>query len=139
MVRKTVESRECQVKRCAVLIVVTVLMFVSIDTCRAQDASSPQQIPVKGMVTMVDVGADKCIPCKMMAPILKEVEDEYKGKAAIAFVDVWKFPEQANKFSIQVIPTQIFYDKSGMEALRYEGFMDKEKIVAVLENLGVKK
>ena len=98
-----------------------------------------QEIPVKNMVTMLDIGADKCIPCKMMAPILKELEEEYQGKAAIIFIDVWKRPEQAQKFRIRAIPTQIFYDKGGNEAQRHEGFMDKKAIVEVLERLGVKK
>jgi thioredoxin 1 len=96
------------------------------------------EVPVKGMVTMLDIGADKCIPCKMMAPIMKELEEEYQGKAAIIFIDVWKHPEQAPKFRIRAIPTQIFYDKDGKEVQRHEGFMEKKAIVAVLEKLGVK-
>jgi thioredoxin 1 len=96
------------------------------------------EVPVKGMVTMLDIGADKCIPCKMMAPIMKELEEEYQGKAAIIFIDVWKHPEQGPKFRIRAIPTQIFYDKDGKETQRHEGFMDKKAIVAVLEKLGVK-
>jgi thioredoxin 1 len=96
------------------------------------------EVPVKGTVTMLDIGADKCIPCKMMAPIMKELEEEYQGKAAIIFIDVWKHPEQAPKFRIRAIPTQIFYDKDGKEVQRHEGFMDKKAIVAVLEKLGVK-
>ena len=96
------------------------------------------EVPVKGMVTMLDIGADKCIPCKMMAPIMKELEEEYQGKAAIIFIDVWKHQEQGQKFRIRVIPTQIFYDKDGKEVQRHEGYMDKKAIVAVLEKLGVK-
>ena len=96
------------------------------------------EVPVKGMVTMVDIGADKCIPCKMMAPIMKELEEEYKGKAAIIFIDVSKNPEQAARFAIRAIPTQIFYDKDGKVVQRHEGFMDKKSIVAVLQELGVK-
>lgn len=96
------------------------------------------EVPVKGMVTMLDVGADRCIPCKMVAPILKELEVEYQGKAAIIFIDVWKRPEQAPKFRIRAIPTQIFYDKDGKEVQRHEGFMDRKAIVEVLERLGVK-
>lgn len=96
------------------------------------------EVPVKGMVTMVDVGADKCIPCKMMAPILDELKEEYKGKAAIVFIDVWKNQDQAPKFKIRAIPTQIFYDRDGNEVSRHVGFMDKKSIVAMLEQLGVK-
>ena len=115
-------------------------LCVSVSPVSALDGPvAVPEVPVKGMVTMLDIGADKCIPCKMMAPILKELEEEYQGKAAIIFIDVWKRPEQAQKFRIRAIPTQIFYDKGGNEAQRHEGFMDKKAIVEVLERLGVKK
>jgi thioredoxin 1 len=101
-------------------------------------AAAVPEVPVKGMVTMVDIGAVSCIPCKMMAPIMKELEEEYKGKAAIIFIDVSKNREQGTKFGIRAIPTQIFYDKDGKQVQRHEGFMDKKSIVAVLQKLGVK-
>ncbi len=102
----------------------------------AADSVIPQA-PVPGMVTMVDIGAKKCIPCKMMAPIMEELEKEYHGKAAIVFIDVWENPSAGGKFGIRVIPTQIFYDASGKETLRHEGFLDKDSIVAELKKLGV--
>jgi len=95
--------------------------------------------PAKGMVTMIDLGADKCIPCRMMAPILEEVRQEYKGKAAIIFVDVWKNPEVGRSFGIRAIPTQIFFGKDGKEVTRHQGFLPKEAIVAMLNKLGVEK
>lgn len=95
------------------------------------------KLPVKGMVTMIDLGANKCIPCKMMAPIIEEVREEYKGKAAIIFLDVWEDRTPVRIFKIRVIPTQIFFDKTGKEVYRHEGFMDKKTIVAILEKLGV--
>jgi thioredoxin 1 len=104
----------------------------------AEPAPSAPEAPVKGMVTMVDIGAKECIPCKMMAPIMEELEKEYKGRAAIIFIDVWKYREQARKFGIRSIPTQIFYDKEGKEVSRHEGFMEKKAIVAALESLGVR-
>ena len=104
----------------------------------ADAAAAVPEVPVKGMITMLDIGADSCIPCKMMAPIMKELEEEYKGKAAIIFIDVSKNREQGTKFGIRAIPTQIFYDKDGKEVQRHEGFMDKKSIVAVLQKLGVK-
>jgi thioredoxin 1 len=102
-------------------------------------AAVPSELPVKDMVTMIDIGARKCIPCKMMAPILEELEKEYKGKAAIVFIDVWQTPEEGKKYRIRSIPTQIFYDREGKENYRHEGFFDKESIVGKLEQLGVKK
>jgi len=97
----------------------------------------PSQIPVPGMVTMVDLGAKKCVPCKMMAPILEELEKEYKDRAAIVFIDVWVNPDDGKKFGIRIIPTQIFFDAEGKEMLRHEGFFDKESIAAELQKLGV--
>ncbi|MEN6437980.1 MAG: thioredoxin family protein [Syntrophobacter sp.] len=105
----------------------------------AADApSSVPDVPAKDMVTMVDIGAKECIPCKMMAPIMESLEKDYKGKAAIIFIDVWKNREQGKKFSIRSIPTQIFFDKSGKEVYRHEGFLDRNRIEAKLEELGVK-
>lgn len=108
-------------------------------SCSAGEPSAVPEVPVKGKVTMVDIGAKECIPCKMMAPIMEELEKEYhaSGKAAIIFIDVWKNKDQGRKFGIRAIPTQIFYDKDGTEVYRHEGFMEKQNIVAMLQKLGV--
>lgn len=95
------------------------------------------QIPVEGMVTMVDLGADRCVPCKMMAPIIAKVQKDYEGRAAIIFLDVWKDPGLGKKFGIRAIPTQIFYDHEGKEVYRHLGFMDEKSMVAMLQKLGV--
>ncbi len=95
-------------------------------------------IPVEGMVTMVDLGADRCVPCKMMAPIIAKVQKDYEGRAAIIFLDVWKDPGLGKKFGIRAIPTQIFYDREGKEVYRHLGFMDEKSIVAMLQKLGVR-
>jgi thioredoxin 1 len=90
-----------------------------------------------GRVTMIDLGASGCVPCKMMAPILEELKQEYDGRADIIFIDVWKDPSQARKYRIRAIPTQIFYDAEGNEVFRHTGFMDKKRIVDMLTRLGV--
>ena len=94
-------------------------------------------VPVKGMVTMLDLGADKCVPCKMMAPIIAKIEKTYQGKAAIVFIDVWKHKEQAGRFGIRAIPTQIFYDEKGDEIYRHVGFMGEQDIVNQLNKMGI--
>jgi thioredoxin 1 len=98
----------------------------------------PTEVPVKGMVTMVDLGAKKCIPCKMMAPILEKLEKEYAGRAAIVFLDVWENKAPVSRFGIQTIPTQIFFDKEGREVFRHVGFLSEEEIVRRLKDMGVK-
>lgn len=93
--------------------------------------------PADGRVTLLDLGADKCVPCKMMAPILEELKDAYDGRADIVFIDVWKNPDQAKKYGIRAIPTQIFFDEKGKEVQRHTGFMDKKTIMENLSKLGV--
>jgi len=112
------------------------LLMSTAEVCA--DPGTPPEVPVKGMVTMVDLGAKSCIPCKMMAPIMEKLEKDYKGRAAILFIDVWKEPDQAKRFDIRTIPTQIFYDKEGKEVLRHTGFMSEEAIVGQLNKMGVK-
>jgi thioredoxin 1 len=97
-----------------------------------------EKMPVKGMVTMIDLGAKKCIPCKMMAPILEKMEKNYKGKAAIIFIDVWKNRDQAGRFGIRAIPTQIFFNKEGKEVYRHVGFLGETAIIEQLKKMGVK-
>lgn len=100
-------------------------------------AYAADEVPVKGMVTLVDLGAGACIPCKMMAPIVEKLEKVYQGKAAVVFLDVWKDQAPARRFGIRAIPTQIFFDKEGKEVYRHVGFMSEEAIVAQLKKMGV--
>jgi thioredoxin 1 len=99
-------------------------------------SSSITEAPSPGLVTMIDLGATECIPCKMMAPILEELKKEYEGRADILFIDVWKNPDQAKKYRIRAIPTQIFFDAAGSEVQRHVGFLDKKGIVEILTKLG---
>jgi thioredoxin 1 len=96
------------------------------------------ELPVKGMVTMIDLGAEKCVPCKMMAPIMAKLEKAYAGRAAIVFIDVWKNEEQVGRFGIRAIPTQVFFNEKGKEVYRHVGFMSEEDIVVQLEKMGVR-
>jgi thioredoxin 1 len=112
-------------------------VMVLIVTATGAAGEPAKIVPVPGMVTIVDLGATRCIPCKMMAPILQKLEKRYAGKAAIVFLDVWVDPKPAQRFGIRTIPTQVFFNKQGEEVYRHEGFMNEEAIVAVLRKLGV--
>jgi thioredoxin 1 len=87
--------------------------------------------------TLVDLGADKCIPCKAMAPILEELKADYADEFEVVFIDVWKNPEAGKEYEVQMIPTQIFFDADGNELFRHTGFFGKEDILAKWKELGV--
>jgi len=97
----------------------------------------PKQLTGKGLPVMIDLGSDQCIPCKMMAPILEEMKTEYTEKLSVHFLDVRKLPALSEVYGIKLIPTQIFYDASGKELFRHEGFYSKEDILAKWKELGI--
>ena len=100
--------------------------------------SAPTNAPARAdLPCLVDLGADKCIPCKMMAPVLKELKKEYGGRMEVQFIDVWKAPEAGKAYRINLIPTQIFFDADGKELFRHEGFFSKADILAKWKELGV--
>lgn len=86
---------------------------------------------------LLDLGADKCIPCKAMAPILDELKVEFTEVFTVEFLDVWKNPDAAKPYKLKVIPTQIFFDSDGNELFRHEGFYGREDILAKWRELGV--
>lgn len=116
------------------------------------------EITSQGLPVIIDFGSDSCIPCKEMAPALKELNEEMQGKAIIKFVDIWKNPDAANNLPIKVIPTQFFFDKNGkpytpknidniMEYsdnntnehvfTTHEGGLTKEQMTNILKELGI--
>jgi len=101
------------------------------------DLSQIKETEAKALPRLVDLGAGTCIPCKMMAPILEELKTEYHGRMDVEFIDVRKNPDAGKKYGIKLIPTQIFYDSTGTERFRHEGFMGKEDILGKWKELGI--
>ena len=97
-------------------------------------ATTPPKPPLP---KLLDLGANRCVPCKAMAPILEELKKEYAGKLEVEFIDVWKNPDAGKPYEIQMIPTQIFFDASGKELFRHTGFYGKDDILAKWKELGV--
>ncbi|MGD0650904.1 MAG: thioredoxin family protein [Verrucomicrobiia bacterium] len=86
---------------------------------------------------LLDLGATKCIPCKMMAPILEQLKKDYAGRLAVEFIDVWENPNAAKQYKIDLIPTQIFYSDSGKELFRHVGFYGRDDILAKWKELSI--
>lgn len=87
-----------------------------------------QDIPV-----LVDFWAPWCGPCKMLGPVLEDVEKEIGAAAVVAKVNVDDEPDLAQKYGVSSIPTMIVF-KKGEPVDRSVGFMSKEKIVSLIKS-----
>lgn len=100
-----------------------------------EPAPVPAYLPVAGMVTLVDLGAGSCKPCKLMTPLLEELREQYQGRAAVVFVDVRYDRPAIERYGLRAIPTQIFFDRNGKEVYRHLGFLDKQSMAMTLDKL----
>ena len=94
---------------------------------------------IKPKVTFVELGSVNCIPCKMMQPVMKNIEKKYGEQVNVVFYDVWTEEQKpyAQKYSIKLIPTQVFLDENGKEFFRHEGFYPEEEIHKLLKSKGL--
>jgi len=120
-----------------------------------------EQLKSYGLPIMIDFGADQCIPCKQMAPVLRELNAEYQEKVIVKFVDVWKYQSLASDFPVELIPTQFFFTADGKPFVpsnpegmgmqmytdrttgehiftAHQGGMTKQMILEVFKEMGVK-
>lgn len=85
-----------------------------------------------GKPLLVDFSAEWCGPCKMMAPILKELKDKLGEKLTIIKIDIDKSPMTARSFQVQSVPTLIFF-KDHKITWRQSGVMPAAQIAHILE------
>ncbi|MBM4341197.1 MAG: hypothetical protein FJ110_16835 [Deltaproteobacteria bacterium] len=89
-----------------------------------------------GKPILIDFGANSCLPCRQLRPILKEVAKDFSGKAEILVIDVYKYQKLATEYKIQALPTLVFFDNKGKEVFRQPGVMTKDQIAAKLKEFG---
>jgi thioredoxin 1 len=134
----------------AVVVIVRVKQAERDSTSDAQPVSLGQAVAVEqpdhevldppaataGLPKMIDLGADKCIPCKKMAPMLVALREDFTGQFDVVFIDVWKNRQAAVPYGIKLIPTQIFFDEDGKELFRHQGFYSRADILGTWARLG---
>lgn len=100
-----------------------------------------QSKEVKPKVTFVELGSVNCVPCKMMQPVMKAIEEKYGEQVKVVFYDVWKSDQKkyAQQYGIKLIPTQVFLDENGKEFFRHEGFYPEAEIDKILQGKGLKE
>ena len=127
------------------LFVVTLLLVAfALISCKKSNIENTHQTSgvsgkdsVKYKIEFVELGSVNCIPCKKMQPVMKSIEEKYKGLVKVTFHDVWKDEAPAKKYGINLIPTQVFLDASGKEIMRHEGFYPEDDIDKFLQSQGI--
>lgn len=83
------------------------------------------------MLKLLDFYADWCAPCKIMAPVLEEIEREFQGKIELVQIDVDQETDLASKYSVLSIPTYIL-EKDGAEVDRLVGARPKNNLSQII-------
>jgi thioredoxin 1 len=101
------------------------LVHTSDDTFEADVIKS--EIPV-----LLDFWAEWCAPCKMIAPLLTEIAEEYEGRLKIAKLNIDENPQTPPKFGIRGIPTLILFKNGTVEGQKV-GALSKSQLTAFLD------
>jgi len=98
------------------------------------DTNFQSEVIESDIPVLVDFWASWCSPCKMIAPIVEELADEYEGKVKVAKVDVDANPVTPGMFGVMSIPTLMLF-KGGKAEERIVGYQPKPKLKAVLDTV----
>ncbi len=121
----------------ALLLLLAPLFFFQTSFSQSSTERIPKDLANTPIPKLLDFGRGKCIPCKAMAPILKELSEEYKDRVIIKIIEIDQERNLTETNRIRLIPTQIFFDAKNKEVLRHEGFMSKDDIKKVFKKMGV--
>ena len=123
---------------------VLLLAVFTLISCKKSNTESTHNVSgvsgkdsIKHKIEFVELGSVNCIPCKKMQPVMKSIEEKYKGLVKVTFHDVWKDDAPAKKYGIDLIPTQVFLDANGKEIMRHQGFYAEDEIDKFLQSQGV--
>jgi thioredoxin len=100
-------------------------------------ADAPVQLaPAAGLPRLIELGADKCIPCQQMKPILDSLRADFDDQFGVEFIHVYEEKERAEPYAIRLMPTQVFLNEDGEELFRHEGFFSRDDILAKWREFG---
>jgi len=97
------------------------------------DGSFDDEVLKSEIPVLVDYWADWCGPCKMIAPILEQIADDYTGKLKIAKLNIDENPNTPPKYGIRGIPTLMLFKHGNVEATKV-GALSKSQLTAFLDS-----
>ncbi|MBI9107004.1 MAG: thioredoxin family protein [Spirochaetales bacterium] len=121
-------------------VIVVLFLFTTISCSKdaqaeGNEAAATSKNTEPAVITFVELGSVNCVPCKMMQPIMEQVEVDFGEKVVVVFHDVWTAAGEpyAAEYKIKAIPTQVFLDKEGNEYFRHVGFFPQDELYQILE------
>ena len=118
-------------------LVAVMAMFICLLWASQTTAGEFDNVPAKGLVTLVVLGTPSCPPCIRMKPILEKLAGQYAGRAAVVPIDVAIHQDQMVRFRVKAIPVQVFFNTDGRETYRHIGYVDERSIVDQFKKLGL--
>tara|TARA_Y100001935_G_scaffold242853_1_gene233680 strand:+ start:3445 stop:3771 length:327 start_codon:yes stop_codon:yes gene_type:complete len=106
---------------------------VSDKIVQVTDASFDSEVLQSDLPVLVDYWAEWCGPCKMIAPVLNEVAEEYSGKVKIAKLNIDESPDTPPKYGIRGIPTLMIFKKGEVEATKV-GAISKSQLMEFIDS-----
>jgi len=106
---------------------------VSGEIVYVSDDNFEQEVLQSGEPVLVDYWAEWCGPCKMIAPILEEISNDYEGRLKIAKLNIDENPETPPKFGIRGIPTLMLFKNGSVEATKV-GALSKSQLTAFIDS-----
>jgi thioredoxin 1 len=127
-------------RRLRLLLLLSVALSVSVSAQSKKIAKDSVTATAAPSITFVELGSVNCVPCRMMQPVMKNIESKYGPQVKVIFYDVWKEDQKkhAAEYGIRLIPTQVFLDRNGKEVFRHEGFFPEALIDSLLAKHGLK-
>ncbi len=95
-------------------------------------AAKKQNLPV-----LLEFGAEWCVPCQQMKPVIAKIENAYRGRLSVIVIDVERSRGQSACYNVRFLPTLVFLDRNGKEYKRLFGGGSYEEIAAVLASAGI--
>ena len=101
---------------------------------RVTDSTFAEAVERSPMPVLLDLWADWCGPCHMLAPVIDQISSEFQGRVKVAKLNIDENPDTANRFRVRSIPTLLVF-KAGKEIDRLVGVQPKEEIIRRLQTV----